>query len=315
MPTKAAMRCLIAGAAALIVTAFSVSLNGTAMADSQVKAVVNNIAITNNDIARRVSFLRLRRTGGNLAEKAREELVNEVLEREEIIRTGMSVSTEDVNAAFARFAGNNNMSPEQLTKLLAQAGVGADHFKAYIGVSMSWPRVVNARYGGSQKMSNDDLVARLKANNGQKPTSTEYILQQMIFVIPEARRGKITGKRKSEAQASRSKYPGCENGKIFAATMHDVSVRNLGRFLTQELPANWKDEIEKTEQGGTTPIQVTDKGVEYIAVCKKREVSDDLAAEMVFGAQDLAKAEAANADPKSQKYLDELRKKAQIVMR
>lgn len=292
----------------------SVNMGAPVQAASQIRAVVNNIAITSGDVAKRVAFLRLRRTGGNLAEKARAELVNEILMREEIIRTGLSVSTDDVDAAFVRFATGNKMSPQQLTQLLAQAGVGADHFKAYIGVQMSWPRVVNLRYGSSSKMTTQELVTRLKANNGKKPTSTEYILQQIIFVVPESKRAKITGKRKSEAEASRKSYPGCDNAKVFAATMKDVSVRNLGRFLVQELPDDWKDIVVKTEQGQTTPVKVTDKGVEYLSVCKKREVSDDFAAEVVFKEQDLAKVEAEVENPNSKKYLEILRKKAQVKL-
>jgi peptidyl-prolyl cis-trans isomerase SurA len=39
------------------------------MAASEIKIVVNRQAITSVDIARRVAFLRLQRTGGNLQKK------------------------------------------------------------------------------------------------------------------------------------------------------------------------------------------------------------------------------------------------------
>lgn len=44
-----------------------------AFADSTVKIVVNKTPITNDDIAKRVAFLKLQRQSGNLAEKAREQ--------------------------------------------------------------------------------------------------------------------------------------------------------------------------------------------------------------------------------------------------
>jgi peptidyl-prolyl cis-trans isomerase SurA len=179
---------------------------------------------------------------------------------------------------------------------------------------MSWPRLVNARYGSSNRMSNSDLVARMMENK-QKPETTEYILQQMIFVVPANKKG-IVGKRKSEAEASRAKYPGCDQAKVFAATMLDVSVRDLGRVLAPELPAEWKPLVEQAK-GNTTATRVTDRGVEYIAICSQRQVSDDQAAEMVFRQEDLDKAKAGkNAppeNPNAQKYMEELRKKAQIM--
>ncbi len=63
---------------------------------------------------------------------------------------------------------------------------------------------------------------------------------------------------------------------------------------------------------------MTEKGVEYLAICSQRQVSDDQAAEMVFREEDLNKAKDKNAPPENAnatKYLDELRKKAQIVRR
>jgi len=224
----------------------------------------------------------------------------------------MSVSTQEVDAAFVRFAASNKMKPEQMAKLLDQAGVTADHFKQYIAISMSWPRVVNARYGGGGKLSTQELVSRMLQNK-QKPVTTEYFLQQVIFVVPPAKRAAITGKRKAEAEASRSQYPGCDQAKVFAATMHDVSIRNLGRIMAPELPTDWKD-LVLAAKGNTTGTRVTERGVEYLGICSQRQVSDDLAAEAVFRAEDIGK-EKDGKNPNEEKYLEELRKKAQIVYR
>lgn len=282
------------------------------LASSEVKVVVNKTAITSGDIARRQAFLRLQRRGGDTAKLAKEELVDEALKRQEIARVGASVSTNDVDASFARFAAGNKLSPAQLTQVLSQAGVGADHFKAFIAVQMSWPRLISARYNSRGKLSNQEVVTRLLENK-EKPVTTEYFLKQVIFVVPESKRNSITGKRKSEAEASRSKFPGCDGAMEFAAGYRDVSIRNLGRVLAPELPPEWKPLVEKASNG-TTGTRVTERGVEYLAICNQRQVSDDVAAEVVFRAEDLGK-ENAQEDPNSKKYLEELRKKAQIVYR
>lgn len=302
--------CALLLGTSLTLAAVAAPLGNAAFA-SEVKVVVNSVAITNDDIAKRVNFLRLQHQKGDLSKMAREQLIDETLKRQEISRVRMSVSTEDVDASFARFATSNKMTVQQLTDILSKAGVTADHFKSYIAVSMSWPRVVNARYGSSGKMSNDELISRLE--NKEKPVTTEYVLKQMIFVIPASKKGAITGKRQAEAEASRAKFPGCEQAKTFAATMHDVSVRDLGRVLAPELPEDWKPLIEKAK-GNTTATHVTDRGVEYVAICSQRQVNDDVAAEAVFRAEDLGKGEQkVNANDK--KYLDELRSKAQILNR
>lgn len=280
-------------------------------AASQLKAVVNNVPITSSDVAKRIALLRLQKTKGNLQKVALDQLIDDVLKREEVLRARMSVSTDDVNAAYIRFAASNKLQLKQLDQILNQSGVTVDHFKGFIAVAMSWPRVVSSRFG-SGKTSTQDVMAQLQAK-GEKPKTTEYILQQMIFVVPANKKG-ITGKRKAEAEASRKSYPGCDGAKAFAATMKDVSVRNLGRIMAPELPADWKPLIEKIKEGSTTSTRVTEKGVEYLAICKQREVSDDLAAETVFKAENLGKNSGDEEDPNSKIYIDELRSKAQIVI-
>jgi len=302
------MRAVLLGTS--LTLAALVAPMGSVAHASDVKVVVNSSAITSDDIAKRINFLRLQHQKADAA-TAKEQLIDETLKRQEISRVRMSVSTEDVDAAFARFAKGNKLTPEQLTEILSKAGVTADHFKAYIAVSMSWPRVVNARFGSSGRMSNDELIVRME--NKEKPVTTEYVLKQVIFVIPASKKGAITGKRQAEAEASRSKFPGCEQAKAFAATMHDVSIRDLGRVLAPELPEDWKPLIEKAT-GNTTATHVTDRGVEYVAICSQRQVNDDVAAEAVFRAEDLGKGDQ-KVSANDKKYLDELRTKAQILNR
>lgn len=309
------MRAVLFGAAALVMATFAVPSSDVAFAASEVRVVVNNSAITSGDIAKRVNFLKLQRQKGDLNKLAQEQLIDETLKRAEIARVRMSVSTTDVDNAFNRFAASNKMSPQQLSQILDKMGVGVDHFKSYIAISMSWPRVVNARFGSgnSNRLSNDDLVTRMTENKA-KPVTTEYFLKQVIFVVPSAKRNAILSKRKAEADASRSKFPGCDQAKVFAATMHDVSIQDLGRVLAPDLPEVWKPLLEKA-QGNTTSSVVTDRGVEYVAICSQRQVNDDVAAAAVFRAEDLGKANAQGVSANDKKYVDELRSKAQILYR
>ncbi|NTJ22357.1 peptidylprolyl isomerase [Agrobacterium rhizogenes] len=312
---KTPMRAVLFGAAALIMATFAMPSSDVAFAASEVKVVVNNSVITSGDIAKRINFLKLQHQKGDLNKLAQEQLVDETLKRAEISRVRMSVSTSDVDSAFGRFAASNKMSPQQLGQILDKVGVGVDHFKSYIAVSMSWPRVVNARFGssGGNKLSNDDLVTRMTENK-TKPVTTEYFLKQIVFVVPQAKRNAILNQRKSEAEASRAKFPGCDQAKVFAATMRDVSVQDLGRVLAPDLPEIWKPLLEQAKGNTTTPV-VTDRGVEYVAICSQRQVNDDVAAAAVFRAEDIGKAGAQGISANDKKYMDELRSKAQILYR
>ncbi|MGV3552341.1 peptidylprolyl isomerase [Rhizobium sp.] len=311
----AKVRSLYLGAASLLLAALAVPQTYAPAHAEQIAATVNTIVITSNDVTKRIGLLRLRGVKGNLQQVAKQELVDEVLMRQEVIRTGTSVSTDDVDAAFARFANSNKMTPAQLSQILQRAGVGAEHFKAYIGVSMSWPRTVGARFGGgANRMSNDQFIAKLKENNGQKPSVTEYVIQQVIFVVPEKKRNSV-GKRKSEAEASRKSFPGCKQAKVFAAGFKDVSVRNSVRVLETQFPDELRKEMSNLSEGGTTKVTLGQYGPEYYAVCQKRQVSDDLAAQVTYESQDLKAAEKEGENPNSKKYLEELRKQNEIKIR
>lgn len=309
MGRKSLVRAM-AFAAAMAACVAVVVPAGSVQAASTVVAVVNNTPITSGDVARRAAFLRLQRTKGNVNAIAREQLIDDVLKRAEILRAKMSVSSSDVDAAYARFAASNKLTGKQLEQILDRAGVGVEHFKQFIAVQMSWPRVVNARYGGGQ--GGKTFMERVKENGGQKPVTTEYFLKQIIFVVPEKRRNAILGKRKQEAEASRARFPGCDAAKSFAATMLDVSVRDLGRVLAPEMPDEWKPLVEKAN-GTTTGTRVTERGVEYLAICNKREVNDDYAGELVFRAEEASKSTSSASEENSKKYIAELRKKATII--
>lgn len=287
----------------------------SAWAASEVAIVVNRQAITTGDIRSRVAFLRLQRTGGDLDAKAREQLVNESLQMQEARRIGAVVGDAQVDQSVQNFASNNNLSLAQLKEVLARSGVGLEHFRDYVRVQMSWPRVVSARYraqSGGDGMSQQELVERMLQQGGEKPSTTEYILQQIIFVVPESRRSAILGQRQREAEQMRSRFTDCDSSRQFAASLRDVAIRDLGRIMRPELPADWKERIEATEPGGTTTTRTTERGVEFIAVCSAREVSDDLAAEMVFRAQDQEDGEMAE---NAEEFLAELKEKAAISYR
>ncbi|KJS20429.1 MAG: molecular chaperone SurA [Hoeflea sp. BRH_c9] len=281
-------------------------------AASEIKIVVNNQAITSVDIARRVAFLKLQRTSGNLGAKAREQLVDEALKLQEAIRVRALVSDGQVDASFERFAASNKLSTKQLTQILNQAGVTPKHFKSFIQIQMSWPRVLQAVgvSGGGGTMSTQDLVSKMLERGNDKPSTTEYILQQVIFVVPASKRSQSTlNARKREADQLRGRYQGCDNAASIITGLRDVTLRQLGRIMQPELPPDWKPLIEKTKTGAATPTRVTERGIEFIVICSATTVSDDKAAELVFRAENDGAGDSADA----KKYLKELRKRAVIA--
>lgn len=298
---------------ALLVAATSVSI--TMMTPpafaSEIKYVVNDVPITTGDIAHRAAFLRLQHKKGDAAK----EMVDQTLRVTEARRLGIRVTDAQVEAAYQRFASTNKMQLKQLDGVMAQSGVSKEHFKEFIRAQMAWNQALSARYradSGGGAVSEQDLVKKMLEKGGTKPSATEYMLQQVIFVVPAAERGATLAKRKREADAMRARFNGCNTTREFAKGLIDVTVRDLGRVLAPQLPPDWAEQIKATKVGGATTTRETDRGVEFIGICSSREVSDDKVAQMVFQAEG---STDKNADELSVKYVEELRKKARIVQR
>ncbi|UVK53668.1 peptidylprolyl isomerase [Mesorhizobium sp. AR02] len=297
---------------ALLVAATSVSM--TVMTPpafaSEIKYVVNDIPVTSGDIAHRAAFLKLQRKKGDAAQ----EMIDQTLRMAEAKRLGIRISDAQVEAAYQRFAAGNKMQLSQLDGVMEKSGVGKDHFKEFIRAQMAWNQALSARYrsGEGGSVTEQDAVRRMLDKGGAKPSATEYMLQQVIFVVPAAERSATLAKRKREADAMRARFNGCNTTREFAKGLIDVTVRDLGRVLAPQLPPDWAEQIKATKVGGATVTRETDRGVEFIGICSSREVSDDKTAQMVFqseGSSDKA------ADDLSKKYVDELKAKARIVKR
>lgn len=279
---------------------------------SEIKYVVNNQPVTSYDIARRAAFLRLQNRRGNLNQMAADEMVDQALRAAEMKRLNIRVSDEQVAAAYERFAKSNNMSASQMDQVLNQSGVTKAHFREFIRSQMGWGQVMS-RQGGGGRVSEQDAVQRMLQDGGDKPSATEYMLQQVIFVIPAAERGKKLGARKREAEAMRQRFTSCETTKEFAKGLIDVTVRDLGRVLAPELPPDWEKQIKATKPGAATSVRETERGVEFIGICSAREVSDDRVAQMVYQSQ--GASNEGGGDDASKKLMEELRAKAQIIRR
>jgi peptidyl-prolyl cis-trans isomerase SurA len=308
-------RCLASASLALmvVVAPASMVLLPAPAAASEIKVIVNNIPITTYDIQRRAAFLKLQRRSGNLSALAETAMVDQTLQISEAQRLGIKVSDEQVDTAYSNFAKNNKMQVKQLDGIMNQSGVTKAHFKEFIRAQMLWNQALSKRNRSGSTMTEQDVVRKMLQQGGAKPSATEYMLQQVIFVVPASERSRMAA-RKKEADALRARFSGCDSTREFAKGLIDVTVKDLGRKLAPELPGDWAEQIKNTKVGGTTPARETTVGVEFIGVCSSREVSDDRVAKLTFQAEGMESG-AKGADDLSKKYTEELREKAKIVER
>ncbi|ADZ70821.1 peptidylprolyl isomerase, partial [Polymorphum gilvum] len=289
-------------------------LGAGAMAQTSIKVVVNEQAITSYDIAQRARLITLtqRKSGETARRMAQEELVDDVLKLKEAQRIGISVSKGDVDDAFASIAQRVKMSPANLAAALRQSGVDPDTLRARLRAEVAWSRAVGQRFRAQVKVSDSDVIAALqKSEDKNKNLSIEFELRQVIFVVPQKASSGLKAQRKREADQFRKEFTSCETGAAQARTLNEVVVRAIGHRLETELPPALRDTIVKTEVGRLTPPEQTSRGLEMIAVCGKREIQSDIAARTAIE-DELRQKEG---EQMSRRYLQELRRRATIEYR
>lgn len=274
-----------------------------AIAATKIVATVDNRAITNNDVRRRAALLRLQRKRGNLNALAKEELIEEALKLNEAARRNVRVPESRIDSAFAGFARSNNLTQRQLSQVLNQAGVGTRGFKDFIRAQISWSALVGSRSGA--RRSGASNINELLFQESNSARTNEYVLQQVVFFATN----RSTAKSISEAKLMRSSFSDCSATLGQAAPYKNVVVRSLGRIQEERLPADWKKFIVGTPEGGVTAVRKTDRGAEFIAVCRKAALGREDGSKPGF---ELEVEGGEEAQKVADKYLAELREKAVI---
>ena len=135
--TAIAKRIVVSMFALVMAAAVSAMLTSAPASASEIKYVVNGIPVTNYDIQRRAAFLKLQHRGGG-AKVATQDMIEQALRSAEMKRFGISIPDQQIDDAYARFAGSNKLKPSQMDQILQQTGVTKAHFREFMRVQMGW---------------------------------------------------------------------------------------------------------------------------------------------------------------------------------
>lgn len=280
--------------------------------NSPIPVLVNDKPITRFDIDQRMKLMRL---GGasSSREAATKELIDEQLQLNEAARLSYSVPEDRVDAAYASVAGGLNLTPSKLDQALKAEGIQPDTLKRRLRAQITWRALVD-RYLRRQaaQLSHSDIAAELLSDGSSESIILkEYFLKRIVFVVPTGSPEARYTQRRSEANAFRQRFKGCDTALEQARQLREVVVQDIGRRSDDQLSGRDGEEIKKTKEGKTTPPNRIQEGVELIAVCRIREIESTAAAEAALTSKyALEQAEDLGVD-----YLEELREAAIIEYR
>ena len=193
--------------AVMLVTAFLIMVAGFAHAQ-QIIVVVNGEPITALDIEQRSKNSTNCRPIRCLRQEVLEELITEILKVKEAKRWGLEVSNAEVDTAFGTMANRMRMTTDQLTQVLAKAGVNATTLKHRIRADIAWPQLVRGRYQTSLQVAEKDILTAATDAKGEEVSGTTIPCGLSCFSSPLAPRRpslkRVSAMRKPCAAASRA---------------------------------------------------------------------------------------------------------------
>jgi peptidyl-prolyl cis-trans isomerase SurA len=262
---------------------------------------VNGVPISDLEVAARVKLLALE--GGGGTSKAMDQLINEQLQLQEAKRLGISISETQVDGAFQNVARNVNLSTDKLNELLRSRGVSVDTMRNRLRAALAWQQLSQAVVRDRVQVSDLELDQQASAQLGAE-MSYDYILKEVLFITT----GNASA-RTGQANKYRSAFQGCDSAVQLSLNYTDAAVRDMGRRHATQLPEALAKELAGLNVGGITKPRVTEQGVSMLAVCAKTAARDTSFIKNKLRSEQGTEAMKVEAE----KYLEELRSKAQII--
>ncbi|MEX0759548.1 MAG: peptidylprolyl isomerase, partial [Tistlia sp.] len=219
-------------------------------------AVVNDEIVSALDLEMR---LRIAMSGAGVqdAPEARQrllrpvmrQLIDERLQMQEAERLGISVPDEQVEEAFERIAGNNNLSPEQFAEAIRGAGILPQALKQQVRAALTWRAVVDRRIRPRVQIGEDevtDLLTRLKEGEGQQVVRVAEIFLSFDDADQEA---EVRTTSERLAEQIRQGAPFSEVARQFSQAATASVGGDLGWLLQSELPPEVGARVEQMQSG------------------------------------------------------------------
>ena len=194
---------------------------------------VNRAAITAYELEQREQFLEILQRSSGMAQRARDDLIEDRLKMAAADRSGIKLSGAQLLSAMNEFAANANLELEQLFETLAQSGVDEQTYRDFIMVGVTWRELIRARFAARSAPSEaeiDRALASAAAQGGVKVLLTEIVLpagsaEELNSARQTAERlGRISSTADFSEQARRLSVAqsGVNGGRLEWANMSDL---------------------------------------------------------------------------------------------
>ena len=244
---------------------------------------VNDRVVTRYEVNQRILMLDLFRTPGDLAEVAREQLIEDRLKEQELARAGLRISEEGMEAAMTEFAGRFNLDVETFLAQIASEGVAPETIRDYVRIQVTWRDYIRGRYRGRVEITEDE-IDRALGQAGGSGAQIEVLLSEIIIAAPPDRAAQAMDVANQISQLRSTEQFSDAARQVSALPSRDNGGR-LGWLPITNYPAPLRGVILALDNGEvTSPIPI-ENGV---ALFQMRGVREAAGRAPVYGAIEFA---------------------------
>ena len=247
-----------------------------ATGNSAIRILVNDEPITTYDIQQRTRMVTVFSGGQQGEPTATNQLIDEALMLQEARRLRRVASEAEVDEEYARRASQAELTAAQFTQAIRQAGFDPETFRDFLRANISWAAIVRARFRATVSVTEQDVAAALLGREEtpeEERASVEYLLRQIVFVVPEGAGSGVEAEQRREATAFRSAFQSCDQALEQAGGRSGIVVRPPVRREASQLPADLRSELAGLEVGGITAPDRVPEGIQLLAICARNEIT------------------------------------------
>ncbi|WP_415920443.1 peptidylprolyl isomerase [Tateyamaria sp. SN6-1] len=189
----------IIGAAALAAVGFAAPMANAQNLFATV-AKVDEAVITEFEVQQRSRFLQVLNSPGSDRAAVVEELIKDRLRVAETRQLGVTLNDGALEQGLVDFAGRANLTVEEFTAGLAQAGVARETFRDFVAVSLIWRDYIRARFGSRVQISEDEIDRAVSQVNSA--SGIEVLVSEIIIPAPPDRAQAVLAQAEEIAQST-----------------------------------------------------------------------------------------------------------------
>ncbi len=147
------------------------------------RLIVDDHAITNYEVEQRVLFLQAVNTVGDLEAIAMKDLIEDRLKLQAAETLKLELTEEDLQGGMKEFASRANLSVEEFTKALGEAGVEPETFRDFVRSGLLWRSVIREKFVGIVIVSEGEIDRAFSVT--RQRAGLRVLLSELVLPAPE----------------------------------------------------------------------------------------------------------------------------------